>query len=215
MQTAKTKPPKQMWLLNGTAALTGDGTQDQTLPVFCPLPTQEIRFSSMRVENWVKHHWGGCDLYNSSLKRDVRKESLKHHHRARNETRRGSVIRKSNRQPEARRWNLLCSLILLLKWKWARCWLLSPAAAVSQDRLNVPLFKSSHFFPQDHSSPRSLAKKRLSCWKGEGTVTFPWFLQCQQWFLCWLCSYNFFITFFCLFCSTGSAVFNNNTVLKP
>lgn len=84
------------------------------------------------------------------------------------------------------------------------------AAAVSQDRLNVPSFKSSHFFPQDHSFLRSLLKKRLSCWKGDSTVTFPWFLQCQQWFLCWLCSYNFFSTFFCLCCSTGSAAINNN-----
>lgn len=85
------------------------------------------------------------------------------------------------------------------------------AAAASQDRLNVPSFKSSHFFPQDHSFLRSLPKKRLSCWKGDGTLTFPWFLQCQQWFLFWLCSYNVFITLFaCLYCSTGSAVINNN-----
>lgn len=84
------------------------------------------------------------------------------------------------------------------------------AAAASQDRLNVPSFKSSHFFPQDHSFLRSPLKKRLSCWKGDSTLTFPWFLHCQQWFLFWLCSYIFSSPFVCLYCSIGSAVTNNN-----
>lgn len=86
------------------------------------------------------------------LKRDVRKESLKHDHRARNETRRGSVIRKSNRQPEARRRNLLCSLIPLLKWKWARCWLLPPAAAelplCPKTDWMSPHLRAATFFPK-------------------------------------------------------------------
>lgn len=83
---------------------------------------------------------------------DMTKESLKHDHWERNETRRGSVIRESNRQPEAWRWSPLSSLILLLKWKWARCWILPSAATKLPLRPQTdwmsPHSRAATFFPK-------------------------------------------------------------------
>lgn len=39
------------------------------------------------------------------------------------------------------------------------------AAAVSQDRLNVPSFKSSNFFPQDHSFFKVTAEEKVELLK--------------------------------------------------